>query len=90
MLDREEYIEQGHLFHALAERMAAGDASVFKALLGLMGNVPGTCGYWKKVANDLMALVHSSAYLNQTDPDALPPTLAFGSRSCAESWWPEL
>ena len=27
MLDREEYIEQGHLFHALAERMAAGIAA---------------------------------------------------------------
>jgi hypothetical protein len=26
MLDREEYIEQGHLFHALSERMAAGIA----------------------------------------------------------------
>mmetsp|Transcript_20567 Transcript_20567/g.53155 ORF Transcript_20567/g.53155 Transcript_20567/m.53155 type:complete len:160 (+) Transcript_20567:356-835(+) len=29
----------------LRKRMEAGDESVYKALLGLMGNVPGTCGY---------------------------------------------
>ena len=35
MLDREEYIEQAHLFHALAERMAAGIAA--QEALGSIG-----------------------------------------------------
>ena len=35
--------------------MEAGDDSIFQALLGLMGNVPGTCGYWKKFSNDITA-----------------------------------
>ena len=80
----------------LRQRMEAGDESIFQALLSLMGNVPGTCGYWKKFSNDITArerVAHalpqsSTASAGEEAPSAQQaPWIAGASptRTCAQA-----
>lgn len=74
----------------IRERMESGDETIFNLLFALQGNVTNTAGYWTKFNKEVKAGLLDVAYIEQSNMDALPPTLIFNSQSCAEYWWPNL
>jgi hypothetical protein len=52
-------------------------------------HVTGTAGYWAAFNHEAKAGVIDSAFMEQTDPETIPPTLMFTSQSSTANWWPQ-
>lgn len=86
-----QYLGETTLTHdEIRGRMEQGDETMFNKLFTLQGNVMGTAAYWAKFNKEVKASLLDVAYMEQTNPQAFPPTFVFNSQSCAEYWWPPL